>query len=212
MGRKLYDANLDYSSCGVGFITHKKSKQTHDILKLADEALCKIPHRGGMSSEGIGDGAGVNIDISVNFYKHLTGNKKLEYGNFGVANFFYPIDGSQKSRAEDIIKTTLEKHNLALILWRDVEVNPEVVNEASRKAQLPIVQVVFTRPKDVKNQVDFEFVINDALQEIERPAFTIPELKGFYPLSMSSYTQVYKGRLVSGEVFPYFKDLKNPEH
>ena len=78
MGRKLYDANFDYSSCGVGFITLKKSKQTHDILKLADEALCKIPHRGGMSSEGIGDGAGVNIDISVNFYKHLTGNKKLE--------------------------------------------------------------------------------------------------------------------------------------
>ena len=212
MSRKLYDANLDYSSCGVGFITHKKSKQTHEILKLADEALCKIPHRGGMSSEGIGDGAGVNIDISVNFYRHLTGNKKLEYGNFGVANFFYPIDGSQKSRAEEIIKKTLEKHNLALALWRDVEVNPEVVNEASRKAQLPIVQVVFTRPKEIKNQIDFEFVINDALQEIEHPAFTIPELKGFYPLSMSSYTQVYKGRLVSGEVFPYFKDLKNPEH
>jgi glutamate synthase (NADPH/NADH) large chain len=109
MSRKLYDANLDYSSCGVGFITHKKSKQTHEILKLADEALCKIPHRGGMSSEGIGDGAGVNIDISVNFYKYLTQNNTLEYGNFGVANFFYPIDSTKKVEAEEIIKKTLKK-------------------------------------------------------------------------------------------------------
>ena len=212
MSRKLYDAKLDYSSCGVGFITHKKSKQTHEILKLADEALCKIPHRGGMSSEGIGDGAGVNIDISVNFYKHLTQNNSLKYGNFGIANFFYPIDENQKSTAEEIIKNTLKKHNLPIILWRDVEVNSDAVNDASRRAQLPIVQIVFTRPENIKNQKDFEFVINDALQEIEKPAFTVPNLKGFYPLSMSSLTQVYKGRLVSGEVFPYFKDLKNPEH
>jgi glutamate synthase (NADPH/NADH) large chain len=212
MSRKLYDANLDYSSCGVGFITHKKSKQTHEILKLADEALCKIPHRGGMSSEGIGDGAGVNIDISVNFYTFLTKNKSLEYGNFGVANFFYPIDVNQKSAAEEIIKKTLKKFNLPIILWRDVEVNSDAVNNASRKAQLPIVQIVFTRPESIKTQNEFEFLINDALQEIEHPAFTVPALKGFYPLSMSSLTQVYKGRLVSGEVFPYFKDLKNPEH
>ena len=212
MSRKLYDASLDYSSCGVGFITHKKSKQTHEILKLADEALCKIPHRGGMSSEGIGDGAGVNIDISVNFYKHLTQNDSLEYGNFGVANFFYPINKTTKGEAEEIIKKTLKKFNLPIILWRDVEVNSDAVNDASRKAQLPIVQIVFTRPKNIKTQEDFEFVINDALQEIEHPAFTLPELKGFYPLSMSSFTQVYKGRLVSGEVFPYFKDLTNIEH
>jgi glutamate synthase (NADPH/NADH) large chain len=210
--RILYDANLEHSSCGVGFITHKKSKQTHKILQLADEALCKIPHRGGMSSEGIGDGAGVNIDISVNFYRYLTDNEDLEYGNFGVANFFYPIDGNQRGYAEQIIKDALDKYNLSLLLWRDVEVNTEAVNLASKKAQLPIVQVVFSRPEEIKDQKAFEFLINDALKEIEYPAFTIPELKGFYPLSMSSYTQVYKGRLVSGEVFPYFKDLTNPEH
>lgn len=212
MGRKLYDANLDYSSCGVGFITHKRSEQTHEILTLADQALCKIPHRGGMSSQGIGDGAGVNIDISVNFYRYLTGDEKLEYGNFGVANFFYPVDEKQKHVAEEIIKNTLKKYKLALVLWRDVEVNPEAVNEASRKAQLPIVQVVFSRPQSLKTQKEFEHEINKALKEIESPAFTVAALKGFYPLSMSSYTQVYKGRLVSGEVFPYFKDLSNKEH
>ena len=87
-----------------------------------------------------------------------------------------------------------------------------MLNVASQKAQLPIKQVVFAKPSHTNNQNDFEIIINDALEEIEEFAFTVLALKGFYPLSMSSYTQVYKGRLVSNEVFPYFKDLLNPEH
>ncbi|MEY4209894.1 MAG: hypothetical protein RLZ92_273, partial [Pseudomonadota bacterium] len=38
------------------------------------------------------------------------------------------------------------------------------------------------------------------------------ELQGFYPLSMSSRTQVYKGRLNSFEVIPYFVDLYDTDH
>jgi glutamate synthase (NADPH/NADH) large chain len=134
MNRQLYNSDLEHSSCGVGFITHKHSKQTHEILELANQALCKIPHRGGMSSEGIGDGAGVNIDISENFYRFLTGNNKIKYGDFGVANFFYPINLDKKQQAEDIINKILKKYNLSIILWRDVDVNEDAVNNASKKS------------------------------------------------------------------------------
>lgn len=101
--RNLYDQNLDYSSCGVGFITHKRSEQTHELLEHAHQALCKIPHRGGMSAEGIGDGAGVNIDLSLNFYRYLTGNQALALGEFGVANF---------STHVTLLNTKLLKHLL----------------------------------------------------------------------------------------------------
>ena len=57
----LYDPAEDKSSCGVGFITRKDSVQSPDVLRLAHEALCTIPHRGGMSAEGVGDGAGVSL-------------------------------------------------------------------------------------------------------------------------------------------------------
>ncbi len=210
--RQLYNPDLDYSNCGVGFITNKSSEQTHEILQLTHQALCKIPHRGGMSAEGIGDGAGVNFDISENFYRILTGNPTLNKGEFGVANFFYPIDTSEHKNAEKLIKEIFRKHTIPVLLWRDVEVNKEAVNEASQKAQLAIRQVVFGRPFGIENQEQFDTVINKALLDIEKPAFTKPELKGLYPLSMSSETQVYKGRLNSFEVFPYFKDLTNPEH
>tara|TARA_B100000809_G_scaffold266931_2_gene333201 strand:- start:5569 stop:10977 length:5409 start_codon:yes stop_codon:yes gene_type:complete len=210
--RELYNPNLDYSNCGVGFITNKSSEQTHEILQLTHQALCKIPHRGGMSAEGIGDGAGVNFDISENFYRILTGNTNLKKGEFGVANFFYPIETSEHVKAEKLIKEAFRKHTIPVLLWRDVEVNKQAVNKASQEAQLAIRQVVFGRPFGIENQKQFDAVINKALIDIEKPAFTKPELKGLYPLSMSSETQVYKGRLNSFEVFPYFKDLSNPEH
>ena len=68
----LYDADIEYSSCGVGFLTRKDGKQSHELLVLGQEALCAVPHRGGMSSEGVGDGAGICIDLSTNFFSKLS--------------------------------------------------------------------------------------------------------------------------------------------
>lgn len=210
--RYLFDRNLEYSSCGVGFITHKRSEQTHELLEHVHQALCKIPHRGGFSAEGIGDGAGVNIDISLNFYRHLTGDNTLQLGEFGIGNFFYPRDPEQHPEAEKIIKQALKKHDLEVILWRDVEVNPSALNEKSAAEQLAIHQVVFAKPAEIETQEDFEQHIHQVVEEIEAPAYERSELEGFFPLSMSSRTQVYKGRLNSWEVVPYFEDLNDKEH
>ena len=54
----LYDPEREHSACGVGFLTRKDGIQSHDVLRRGHEALCAVPHRGGMSSEGVGDGAG----------------------------------------------------------------------------------------------------------------------------------------------------------
>ncbi len=87
----LYDPLLEHSACGVGFLTRKDSKQTHELLEKGHEALCAVPHRGGMSAEGVGDGAGVSVDLSLRFFSKLTGHD-LKAGAFGVGNFFLPDD------------------------------------------------------------------------------------------------------------------------
>jgi glutamate synthase (NADPH/NADH) large chain len=211
----LYNADLSQDSCGVGFITHKQSKQTHDLLVKSHQALCTIPHRGGMSAEGIGDGAGVNIDLSLNFFRKITGIDNLELGQFGVANFFFPEDHDHyDSAANELIERHFKDFNLPIILWRTIPVDLNVINTASVKAQLPIKQCVFGRPNSLKDasHKDFEKHIQAALLDIEVEGFSRAELTGFYPLSMSSRTQVYKGRLNSFEVIPYFKDLYDTAH
>ena len=139
----LYDHNIEKSSCGVGFITKKNSKQTHDLLIKAHEALCSVPHRGGMSSEGIGDGAGISIDLSVDFFSKIT-NKTLKYGKFVVGNFFIPKNKVNKIIAEDLIIKTLGNSEFKLIKSRDVPVNKSVLNEISQSSQLTIKQFIFS--------------------------------------------------------------------
>lgn len=211
----LYNADLSQDSCGVGFITHKQSIQTHDLLVKTHEALCTIPHRGGMSAEGIGDGAGVNIDLSLKFFRKIAGDNSLELGQFGVANFFYPEDHAHHdSDANELVARYFRLFDLPLLARRVIPVDNNALNEAAVKAQLPIEQFVFGRPEVLKDASDdaFEKHIQVALQAIEAEAFETKELAGFYPLSMSSRTQVYKGRLNSHEVIPYFKDLYDTDH
>jgi len=211
----LYNVDQSQDSCGVGFITHKQSKQTHDLLVKSHEALCTIPHRGGMSAEGIGDGAGVNIDLSRKFFRKITGINTLELGQFGVANFFFPEDHDHyDSTAQELVERHLKTAGLPILLWRTVPVDKSVINDAAVKAQLSIKQCVFGRPDSLTyaSHADFEKYIQATLLSIESEGFSSSELNGFYPLSMSSRTQVYKGRLNSFEVIPYFIDLYDQDH
>ena len=212
MTRKLYDKSKEHSSCGVGFITRKSGEQSHETLLLSHRALCEIPHRGGMSSEGIGDGAGINFDLSVNFYRYLTGLKDLQAGDFGVANFFFPKSKESEKECKNLIDKYLLSRNITIQQWRDLPVNDAVLNVASRSAQPVIRQVVFLSPKDIGSADKFESLVSDALTEIEEHAFNEEQYEGLYPLSMSTRTQVFKSRLNSWEVIPYFKDLSDPEH
>jgi glutamate synthase (NADPH/NADH) large chain len=211
----LYNANLSQDSCGVGFITRKDGRQTHDLLVKSHEALCTIPHRGGMSAEGIGDGAGVNIDLSLKFFRKVTGINSLELGQFGVANFFFPENhANYDALATELIEGHFAEYDLPIIAWRDVPVDNKQINAAASKAQLPIKQVIFGRPPALldASHDQFEKQIQAALLTIEADGFSRTELAGFYPLSMSSRTQVYKGRLNSFEVIPYFVDLYDKDH
>ena len=212
MSHCFYDKTLEHSSCGVGFITCKSGKQSHKTMLLAHRALCEIPHRGGMSAEGIGDGAGVNIDLSVNFFRHITGMDSLQAGEYGVANFFFPPGKDAEQASKSVIEKQLASRNIEIKLWRDLPVDNLVLNEASRLTQPKIGQMVFLRPKNISDWNEFEALIVDALIAIEDHAFNEKEYEGLYPLSMSSKTQVYKSRLNSWEVVPYFKDLCNPLH
>ena len=206
----LYDPNYERSSCGVGFITRKDSKQTHHLITLGHEALCSVPHRGGMSSEGVGDGAGISIDLSQDFFESIVG-KPLSKGLFGVGNFFMPTDRSEHKNAHELISSSLENHSLKVLLIRDVPVNNLALTPSAIGYQLPVVQWIFEMECESSEQ-SIEKCAYQALLDIEKIAYTEPRYAGLYPLSLSSRMQVLKGRLSSNELVPYFSDLNQPNH
>ncbi|NMD55508.1 MULTISPECIES: glutamate synthase-related protein [Tsukamurella] len=204
----LYDPTRESSACGVGFITRKDGSQHHDVIAFGEHALCAIPHRGGMSAEGVGDGAGINVDLSVEFFSAITG-RQLERGRFGVANLFLPSDPDQGESARGVVRATLAEHGFEVIAERDVPVDPAVIRAAALPYQLPITQWVFTT-NDSREESDR--AAHAALLAIESIAYGSPELDGLYPLSVSTRTQTLKGRLNADEVIRYFSDLTDPRH
>ncbi|MEM1435382.1 MAG: glutamate synthase large subunit, partial [Pseudomonadota bacterium] len=206
----LYDSRAEHSACGVGFVTRKDSQQTHEILRKGHEALCAVPHRGGMSSAGIGDGAGVCVDLSLALFSQLTG-KVLAPGRFGVGNFFLPEAAASQGQALALIEAALHDANLTVLLRRPVPVDDSVIEPRGVTAQLPIMQWIFAIPDSVTDAAT-DALVHQTLLNIESQAYADPALLGLYPLSLSARTQVLKGRLNAWEIIPYFKDFSDPAH
>ncbi|WP_420368664.1 glutamate synthase-related protein [Curtobacterium sp. L1-20] len=211
----LHDPARESSDCGVGFITRLDGTPSHDVIRKGDEALCSIPHRGGKSAEGVGDGAGVSIDLSVEFFSAITG-QQLRAGHFGVANCFVPSDAAERAVAEQVVTSAIEHEGFELLLVRDVPVDHSVARPEAEQYQLPIVQWVFRAPSEWE-RTEVDAAANRALLAIEvvsygEAAQQRAEHAALYPLSLSARTQILKGRLNSGEVIGYFTDLRDPRH
>ncbi|MEV0170337.1 glutamate synthase-related protein [Streptomyces sp. NPDC050803] len=206
----LYDPARDHSDCGVGFLTRLDGVPSHDVILKGHEALCTIPHRGGKSAEGVGDGAGVSVDLSVEFFGALTG-EELRAGHFGVANCFVPTDAERRDDALRLVGRCIAEQGFETLLVRDVPVDHSVTRPAAERYQLPIVQWVFRAPEGWA-RAEVDAAANRALLTIEAAAYADDVYAGLYPLSLSARTQVLKGRLNSGEVIGYFRDLCDPRH
>ncbi|WP_156463485.1 glutamate synthase-related protein [Curtobacterium sp. Leaf183] len=216
----LYDPARESSDCGVGFVTRLDGTPSHDVIVKGDEALCSIPHRGGKSAEGVGDGAGVSIDLSVEFFSAITG-VELRAGHFGVANCFVPstagpTGGAERDAAVHTVTGAVTDQGFELLLVRDVPVDHSVARPEAEQYQLPVVQWVFRAP-DEWSRTEVDAAANRALLAIEavsygQAAAEHADHAALYPLSLSARTQVLKGRLNSGEVIGYFTDLRDPRH
>ncbi|MGV9824589.1 glutamate synthase-related protein [Gordonia sp. NPDC003429] len=209
---RLWDPSDEKSSCGVGFITRKDGVQRHEVIEMAREALCSVPHRGGRSALGVGDGGGICMDLSRRFFRKITGRSDLDLGRFCVGNFFLPDDPTATGHAAALIERTMDDRGFTVLHTRDIPVDPSVLAPAAAAAQLPIRQWVFAAPQPCPEPADLDHLVQQALLHIESIAYTSPDLAGLYPLSLSARTQVLKGRLSSPEVIDYFTDLADADH
>ncbi|WP_440712258.1 glutamate synthase-related protein [Gordonia sp. FQ] len=208
----LWDPAGEKSSCGVGFITRKDGVQSHDVITMAAEALCSVPHRGGINAEGVGDGGGVSMDLSQAFFRKITGQRDLRLGRFCVGNFFLPGDDAAAAQAARLITSTMTDRGFTVLADREVPVDDSALPPAGPAAQLPIRQWVFAAPDPCPSPAGLDLLVQEALLHIEAIGYADPALTGLYPLSLSARTQVLKGRLSSHEVIDYFVDLADPDH
>ena len=208
----LYDPANEKDSCGVGFVVDIKGRRSHDIVRQGLEILINLTHRGAVGSEtNVGDGAGILIQMPHGFFQKecvLLGFRIPAEGNYGAGMIFFPQEPGDRALCESVINDVVQGEGQRILGWRTVPVDNTLLGQAARKTQPYIRQVFVEAASNLEDNDAFERKLYVIRRRIEKGAkergiedFSIP--------SFSSRTMVYKGMLTSGQIEPFYPDLRD---
>ncbi|WP_421859229.1 glutamate synthase large subunit [Oricola sp.] len=213
--RGLYDPRNEHDACGVGFIAHMKGEKSHQIIADGLAMLENLTHRGAVGADPLmGDGAGMLVQIPDALYRAEWSDKGVDLppeGEYGVGHMFMPQDAELRAHIEGIIAEVVASEGQRLIGFRDVPVDNASLSKAPEiVATEPVHRQVFIAKADDLEAGDaFErrlFILRKVISA-RIHAETDGRDSGFYPVSLSSRTVVYKGMFLAYQVSAYYKDL-----
>src|SRR5512147_1958319 len=81
----------EHDACGVGLVARASGERSHEIVRMALQAVARVAHRGAASTDNSGDGAGLLTQIPTRLF-HREAYRlglRLEAGRpFAVGVFF----------------------------------------------------------------------------------------------------------------------------
>ncbi|MDY2840706.1 MAG: glutamate synthase large subunit [Treponema sp.] len=208
--KTLYESSFEHDNCGIGAVVNIDGSQSR---KIVDNALCiveKLEHRAGKDATGeTGDGVGILLQISHNFFKKAANEIGIVLGNerdYGVGMFFFPQDQFIRAKAKKMIEVLTEKEGMKFLGWREVPVNQDVLGQRAKDCMPCIMQCFIERPENVAKGIDF-----DRKLYVLRRQFEHSQLQT-YVVSLSSRTIVYKGMFLVQQLRTFYDDLQSPDY
>ena len=198
----LYNEAFEKDACGLAMVATLRGKAGYDIIETALTALRNLEHRGAVGSdEGTGDGAGILIQIPDDFFRQEAKLDLPAAGAYGVGLVFEStMPDVRASEREEFSKLAVAE-DLAVLGWRDVPTNPEVLGHLAREA-MPFIGQVFVASSTGLTGIELERKLYRLRRASERQI-------GIYHPSLSSRTIVYKGMVTTLQLEPFFPDLSN---
>ncbi len=203
----LYRQQFEHDNCGIGAVINSKGKKTHQTVENALKIVENLEHRAGKDAEGkTGDGVGILLQISHNFFKKECKKLNIEIGDereYGIAQIFFPQNELKRNQAKKMFEIIINKEGLELLGYREVSVNPDVLGNKARQCMPHIVQAFIKKPERVAKGLEFDRKLYIARREFEQSN------DNTYVVSMSSRTIVYKGMFLVGQLRTFFSDLQD---
>src|SRR4030088_20602 len=213
----LSDPPLEKDPCGVGFIANIKGKKSHQIVSDALNILCNLEHRGAVGADPrAGDGAGILVQIPHAFFARKT--KELGFtlprpGEYAVGALFMPKEKAWRKVIQSIIADQIKDEHLTLLGWRDVPSDNFSLGETVKPTEPAHMQVFIGRGAHIENDEQFERRLYILRKSISQAIYQRRDrgLAGYYPVSMSCRTVVYKGMFLADQLGKYYPDLHEPD-
>ncbi|NVK34649.1 MAG: glutamate synthase large subunit, partial [Rhodobacteraceae bacterium] len=180
------------------------------------QVLENLTHRGAVGADPLmGDGAGMLVQIPHNFFSAVLSEQNITLpkpGDYGVGFFFMPQDAELRAKCEAVIERVISAEGESLIGWRDVPVDNSSLSKAPDIAATePVSRQVFIKRSDDEDEDAFErrlYILRKVISNSVRQETDAVD-GGFYPVSLSSRTIVYKGMFLAFQLGAYYKDLKD---
>ena len=208
----LYHPENEHDNCGAGFICSLKGERTNDIIGKALDILCKLEHRGAVSSDGkTGDGAGIMIDIPHEYLKAVLPFEIPSPKSYALGMVFLPQKLNQRKHCIKIFEEELARHNLNIIGWRHVPTNYDVVGKIASKT-LPNIKQIFVDVDSGKlseDELNRKTFIARKRAEHRIYCSKMSQCSYFYLPSFSTRTVIYKGLLLPEDIKSFYLDLKD---
>ncbi len=212
----LYSPSNEKDACGVGFVADMKNRKSHDIVAKGLEILLNLDHRGAVGADPkAGDGCGMLVQIPDLFLREEAGRigfKLPAIGDYAVGALFLPRDAEGRKIVEAIVEKVVADEGQIFLGWRDVPVDPSGLGESVKPTEPVHKQIFIQRGANAPDQETFERKLFLLRKVISNNVYNLSDVRtrGFYPVSLSSRTLVYKGMLLATQLGDYFLDLRDP--
>ncbi|MFL5759995.1 MAG: glutamate synthase large subunit [Thermomicrobiales bacterium] len=208
----LYDPAFEHDACGVGLVVNIAGTPSREIVERALGGLVNLTHRGGVGAdERTGDGAGVLTQIPYKLFAPILANQgrgELGPGAYAVAMIFLPQDDAGSVAAQQAMLAALDAHDLELIDCRTVPVDTSVLGRIAAETLPRIAQLFIAKPDGLDGE-GFERTLLLARKSAER-AVDAAGIDGFFVVSMSARTIIYKGFCLPQDLAAFYTDLRDP--
>ena len=213
----LYDPSLDKDACGVGFIADIKGRKSHQTVEDGLRILCNLEHRGAVGADPrMGDGAGILVQIPHKFFAKKCGELGIKLpkpGEYAVGYLFMPKDPNWRQIIRDTYAEVIQREGLSLLGWREVPTDNSTLGELVKPTEPMHLQVFIGHGKKKLSEADFERRLYILRKSISSAIYTRRERRtsGYYPVSISCRTVIYKGMFLADQLGAYYPDLHDPD-
>src|SRR6201996_2027062 len=209
----LYDPSLEKDACGVGFIANIKGKKSHQIVSDALQILCNLEHRGAVGADPrFGDGAGILVQIPHAFFKRKAaeiGFQLPDPGEYAIGALFMPKDNAWRKVIQSIIANEIRADGMMRLGWRDVPSDNSSLGVTVKPTEPYHMQVFIGRNGAAKTEDEFERRLYILRKSISQAIYQRRDrgMAGYYPVSFSCRTVIYKGMFLADQLGKYYADL-----
>ncbi len=205
----MYREEDEHSSCGVGLVVAVDGQPRRQVVEAGITALKAIWHRGAVDADGkTGDGAGIHVQIPVEFFHDQIRRTGHEPGDelIAVGMVFLPrSDFGAQETCRTIVESEVLRMGYYIYGWRHVPVDVTCLGEKANATRPEIEQILISNSKGVDEET-FERELYVIRRRIEK-AVAANQVSGFYICSLSCRSVIYKGMMLAEQVAVFYPDL-----